>query len=164
MKPIAAVLTCALLALSCTDNGIGPEDRAFNFSLHYGVAARNRVDTFNDTFTKDLVLDGTAEVKLVLTPEEINMIKSTLLEVDIFSYPDTFIAEHGDTVGVASPFVTYLLTLTLDSRKKVVFWEDSLVSSDVRAEKLRQAFQSIRSLIESKPEYRQLPPARGGYM
>ena len=164
MRHSLVMLAFVVLQLSCTDGGTGPQDRRFNLLVKYGIDAHNELNTFNDTFTKDLILDGTVATKLVLSQSDFDSIESRLLSIDIFSYPDTFVAQHTGTDAFLTPYPTYVLKLICDSRWKDVFWEDSRVSSDTRATKLRQALEFVRKLVEAKPEYRQLPPARGGYL
>jgi hypothetical protein len=164
MKYILLLTAIVLLQLSCTDNGTTPQDRRFNVSVKFGIKARNELNTFNDTFTKDLILDGTVTTKLVLSQGDFDSIETRLLSIGIFSYPDTFVAQHTDTVGIFTPHQTCVLKVQLDSRWKNVFWEDSIISSDTQAIQLRQAVELIRRLVEAKREYKQLPPTRGGYL
>jgi len=164
VKREIVVLVLALASFSCNDSGTDPRDRHFNMSLKYGVNARNELNTFTDTFTKDLVLDGTATTKLVLSAPELDTLEAMFLTIDIFSYPDTFVAQHGDTDGVVTPHTTYVLKLTRDERQKVLYWEDALISTDPRATALRSVFDFVRTLVEGKEEYQSLPPARGGYL
>jgi hypothetical protein len=164
MKYKLLLAAIVLSHLSCTDGGTAPQDRRFNILVKFGVDARNELNTFNDTFTKDLFLDGTATIKLVLSQADFDSIESRMLSIDIFSYPDTFIAQHSDTVGFLIPYQTYVLKVKVDSRWKDLFWEDSIISSDPRGTELREAIEFIRRLVASKPEYKQLPPARGGYL
>jgi hypothetical protein len=164
MRHIRVLMCVMLFSMSCSDTGTGPGDRRFNVSLKYGVDARNELNTFNDTFTKDLVLDGTVRTRLVLTEAEIDSIEAMFLSIDIFDYPDTFVAPNSDTVAVVTPHVTYVLKLKRDASQKVVYWADSLVSTDIRGANLRRAFEFTRTLIEAKQEYKNLPPARGGYL
>jgi hypothetical protein len=164
MKYVLLLTAIALSPLACTDSGIAPQDRRFNILIRYGVNARNELNTFNDTVTKDLILDGTVTIKLILSRADFDSIESRMLSIDIFSFPDTFVALHSDTVSFIEPHETYVLKVRRDSRWKDVFWEDSIISSDPRRTKLREAIEFIRRLVESKPEYKQLPPARGGYM
>jgi hypothetical protein len=164
MKHTLVILALVLLQLSCTDSGVTPQDRSVNLTFKFGIGARNELNTFNDTFTKDLILDGTVATTLVLSGSDFDSIESRLLHIDIYSYPDTFVALRTDTVAFISPHPTYVLKLTRYSETKELFWEDSLISSDPQATRLRQALEFIRTLIEAKPEYRQLPQARGGYL
>lgn len=164
MKRINVVLVIALVSISCNDSGTDPVARHFNMSLKYGVDARNELNTFTDSFTKDLILDGIATTKLVLSPEELDTLEARFLAIDIFSYPDTFVAQHGDTVRAVTPYMTYVLKLTRDERQKALYWEDALISSDPRATALRSVFAFVRTLVQGRPEYQSLPPVRGGYL
>ncbi len=158
------VLVAALVSLSCSDNGTAPDARRFNASLKFGVNARNELNTFQDTFTKDLILDGSVTTRLVLSQADLDSLEARFLSIDIFSYPDTFVAQHTDTVAVVTPHTTYILKLTRDDRQKVLYWEDALISSDPRSTDLRSMFDFVRTLVEGKPEYKSLPPARGSYL
>ncbi len=165
MKRFLILVIAALLQLTCSQSVEAPRERAFNLSLRYGVGAKNELNTFNDTFTKDLILDGTVTTRLVLAQPDFDSIKARLLAIDIFSYPDTFVAAQVDTTIVAiSPLPEYLLTMKLDGKAKEVFWLEPAITSDPRAVRLREVFSFIRQLIESKPEFKQLPDARGGYI
>jgi hypothetical protein len=164
MKYKLLLTAIVLLQLSCTDSGTMPQDRRFNVMVKFGIEARNELNTFNDTFTKDLILDGTSTTKLVLSQEDFDSIETRFLNIDIFSYPDTFVAQHTDTVGFFTQHQTYILKVQLDSRWKDVFWEDSIISSNTQAMQLRETVELIRRLVEATPEYKRLPPTRGGYL
>ena len=75
-----------------------------------------------------------------------------------------FVVVTGDTVESITPYPSYVLSLRMGSRWKQIFWEDSIITLDPRATRLRQAIGYIRTLVESKPEYKQLPQSRGGYL
>jgi len=165
VKRTLLVFSIASVWLSCSKSFFIPEDRNFNFSLKYGILARNHIDTFHDTFTKDLILNGTISVPFVLSEDEFSRIQQKLLEIDFFSYPDTFVVELTDSlIGYLRPHPTYLFKVKLDSITKALFWEDEVVTNNPRAINLRAAINSIIQIIESKPEYRRLPPAKGGYI
>ena len=159
-----AVALLVAVQLSCADTGTGPGDRRFNMDVQYGIRARNELNTFDDTFTKDLIVDGTATTSLRLSRADFDTIESSLQSVDIFSYPDTFIVQHSDTVSYITPFATYVLRVKLDSREKNLVWRDSIIISDIRASRLREVFDLIRKIVEATPEFRALPPPRGGYL
>ena len=156
-------LVLSFLQVSCSDIGTGPPGRYLDLSLRYGVLARNELNTFNDRFTKDLILDGTATTTLVLSPADFDSIEPHLRAIDILEYADTFVVLTRDTIVSINPYQTYILKVRMGSRWKEVFWEDSIISADPRATQLREAVEFIRALVQSKPEYKQLPPARGGY-
>ena len=164
MKHFLLALTLPLLQLSCSDLGTGLKERQFDILFRYGISARNELNTFDGTFTKDLILDSTRTTSFVLSETELDSIAEDLSAADIFSYPDTFVVQTGDTAVFITPHQTYILKIRQGNTWKEVYWEDSLIAPDPRAGRLRQTFNAIRALVESKPEYKKLPPARGGYL
>ena len=162
MKRILLLL--ALLSLSCSDSGLSPESRDFNLKLRYGIAARNELNTFQNTYKKDLILDGTVTAPFVLSDAELEQIKHEMIEIDFFSYPETFTVVRTDTIVVfIEPHSTYDFEVKYNSSLKRLHWDDGIITNDQRAARLRELIRFIQSIIEAKPEYRQLPPARGGY-
>jgi hypothetical protein len=165
MKLKRALLFLALLSLSCTDSGLPPESRDFNLTLRYGIGAKNELNTFQNTYTKDLILDGTVTTPFVLSDAELEQIKGEMIEIEFFSYPDTFVAASNDTVvGFVTPHSTYDFEVKYNSSIKRLHWDDGIIKNDQRATRLRELIRLIQSIIEAKPEYRQLPPVRGGYL
>jgi len=160
------IITIAILLLSCTETGISPEDRDFNILFRYGVGARNELDTFQNTFTKDLISDGTVTVSLVLSEAELHAIQSKLQQSDFFSYPDTFRVDVKDTVRYIEPHSTFYFRVKTGSNIKTLYWDDWIIPSraDTLRENLRVIVSFILDLISRKPEILNLPPARGGYL
>jgi hypothetical protein len=155
----------ALFSLSCSDSGLSPESRGFNLRLRYGIDARNELNTFQNTYTKDLILDGTVTAPFVLSDAESEQIKDKMFEIEFFSYPDTFVAVRTDTiVGYVTPHLTYDFEVRHNSSVKRLYWDDGFITNDQRATRLRELIRLIQNIIEAKPEYQQLPPARGGYL
>ncbi len=66
MKFFSSIIVLALLVASCSDSGTSPENRSFNLKFSYGVNARNVLNTFEDTYTKDLAMDGIVTVSFPL--------------------------------------------------------------------------------------------------
>ncbi len=158
------LLLFILLPLACSENTTDPSFRPFDVQLKYGILGRNELNTFDNTFTKDLILDGVVTTRLVLSGEDLDTIGSRFAAIDIDSYPDTFVVPTRDPIGFITPHSTYSMKIRRGLTFKEVYWEDSIVSSDPRAANLRGVMEFVRALIESKPEYQQLPPARGGYL
>jgi hypothetical protein len=158
------LLVFTLLGSGCSENSTGPSARHFDLQFRYGVLGRNELNTFDNTFTKDLILDGLVTRRLVLSGEELDTMELRFGSIDIRSYPDTFVVPTGDTVSFITPHSTYYLKIRMGSTIKQLFWEDAVVSTDPQAAQLRQVLAFLQALIESKPEYQQLPPARGAYL
>jgi hypothetical protein len=114
-----------------------------------------------------LVLDGTITAPFFLADADFDTIESKLVEIGFFDYPDTFIVGLGDSIiGYIDPPVGAFFDVKQGSVTKTLFWVDGgfTLVVDPRVEKLSEAFFLIRSIIESKPAYQRLPPARGGYI
>ncbi|MFC1919116.1 hypothetical protein ACFLWW_04025, partial [Chloroflexota bacterium] len=86
-----------------------PSEADFNLIFKYGVMARNELDTFQGTYTKDMVADPPITVNLSLTEEELDRIHRKMLEIDFFNYPETFTVSvaQGEKVGIVTPYSSY---------------------------------------------------------
>jgi hypothetical protein len=165
MKRKGLILIVALLIVSCSDSGTSPENRDFDLKFSYGIDAKNVINTFQNTYTKDLILDGTATVTFILSHYEIQQISAKMLEINFYNYPDTFVVATDSIVGVMTLYVTCDYEVKRKSIFKRLHWDDFILGmiEDSAAIKLRELNELIRNIIESKPEYLQLPPVRGGY-
>ncbi len=140
----------------------------FGFVAAYGVTAKNVLDTFAGTFTKDIISpkpNPTAELRL--TPEELATLYQDLVDMGILDYPSVFRPElenQSGTMMMVQPYKTYLLTIRAGGNEKHISWEDANQMSTPRAEALRDWFTKLQQLIEATPEYQAMPPAEGGYL
>jgi hypothetical protein len=164
MKWKWSILVLAFSVISCSNSGTSPEPRNFNLKFSYGVGAKNVLNTYSGTYTKDLIVDGTTTVPFILSDRDIERIKEKMLEIGFYSYPDTFSVPQGDTVVTVTPHSTYIFDVTNNSLVKHLYWSDHIVNQDSAAVKLRELITFIEGIIESNPGYLQLPPARGGYL
>ena len=162
---ILACLSIGLLMLfpSCQDN---QQESSFNFIFKYGVTARNVLDTFQGTFTKDMILDPSITTELILTDAEMDSIYQKMVEIDFFSYPDEFEVDvsGSELIGIVTPYSTYYFEVEYASGTKELKWEDEITNTDEEADKLRELIDLIINIIESKAEYQALPTPSGGYM
>jgi hypothetical protein len=164
MKGKVLILISAAFFNSCSDSTVAPDTRDFNLKFAYGIGAKNVLNTFQNTYTKDLILDGTTKVPFFVSEEELHQIKNKMDEIGFFSYPDTFIAVTTDSIGHhISPYATYDFEVQRDSAVKHLMWMDAIVNQNSQAIKLRELISLVRIVIESKPEYSKLPAAKGGY-
>jgi hypothetical protein len=164
MKGQMLILISAAFINSCSDSTVAPETKNFNLKFSYGTGAKNVLDTFRNKYTKDLIFDGTITVPFFLSDEELHQIGNKMDEIGFFSYPDTFVAVTADSiVRSVSPYSTYNFEVQRDSTVKHLLWEDAIVNQNSQAIKLRELTNLIRTMIESKPEYSNLPAAKGGY-
>jgi len=156
----------ALVLLSCTDQGLSPQDRDFNIQFKFGVGGRNELNTFQNTYTKDLVMDGTVTVSLVLSENELQEIEARLVESGFFSFPDTLTVSPDDSLYISiEPHAMFYFRVKHQSTVKTLYWDDSIVPfyTDVRRKKLQDIVVFVSNIITRKPEFLSLPPARGSY-
>lgn len=171
LKIIAAIVLAAglLLATGC-GSGVKsaetapPED--FNFILKYGVGAKNVLDTFAGTFTKDLVNARTVTTRLTLTPEEMAAVYAEMRRLNIFAYPEEFAPRQNGLY--ITPHPTYYLKVQMDGKVKEIYWEDitgeqNLSAQPQEAVQLRNLIDKIVRMIEAKEEFKQLPQPEGVY-
>jgi hypothetical protein len=160
------VVTLSLFYLcACSDVGGPAETREFNLSFRYGVLSRNELNTFQNTITKDLVLDGTVTVPFVIAASDLDSIEARMRQIGFYGYPDTFAVRSGDGITVTvDPACIYEFSVLSHGRWKALYWSNGIVTADSQAVKLHDLITFIQGIVESTPEYRQLPPARGAYM
>ena len=147
-----------------------PESRPSDFNLlfkyGYGSINKNVLNTFNGTYTWDMVVDPSITIDFNLSDEDMDRIYQKMVEIDFFCYPDEFaipLPENG-IVSAETPYQGYYFRVEFDNNVKVLQWEDEIKNWNEDADKLRGLIRLIRSIIESKEEYQNLPPPRGGYI
>ena len=156
------VLLCLLL-FSCQKSSVEPETQFVQVYLKYGF--KNELNTFENAFQKDLVMDGVIKVKFWLTAKEQNKIIEKANLLNYFSMPDTFINNSPDSIAVSinpDPGEQILRIKNL-SKNKITLWSYPPLENNAQFDDLLELRQYIVTIIESKPEYKKLPPARGGY-
>jgi len=154
-------VTLTFLRSPFLGNLISPYDSSknpINIDFKFGVTARNRLNTFDGTFTKDLIMDGTITTRLILSQQELTQIKTKLLEMGFFDYPEVFQSE-----GSVTPRDDYFIKIQFGSVTKQVSWySDSDLDSKTNTD-LYQLYHLLYDMIVQKLEYKLLPAANGGY-
>lgn len=155
------------------------EKKNFNFVLNYGVEEevnlilfnynrkpKNSLNTLRGIFTKDLVDNGKARTKLVLTEAEIKEIKNYIAKNNIMDYPDEITFETKTEIGRMKSY----LTIYLDGKKKSIEWnsfrnwKDYTEDMKKQVDILNNLETKVIELIENKEEFKRLPPRKGGYL
>ena len=140
-----------------------------NLIFRYGVGAKNELNTFEGTYTKDMVSDPSITVPLSLTEEELDRIYRKMVEIDFFEYPEEFFVDvaSGELAGMVTPYSSYYFKVEYGSSIKELRWEDEITeitNEDDKANKLRELIKLITDIIEAKEEYQRLPEPTSGYM
>lgn len=142
------------------------EESGFNMIFKYGIGAKNILDTFEGTYTKDMVMDPSITTDLTLTEEEKESIYQKMLEVDFFNYPDRFSVSvpPGEPTGIITPHMSFYFKVVYDSQTKELWWSDEITNPDEQADKLRELIMYVIEIIESKEEYKKLPEPTSAYL
>jgi hypothetical protein len=161
MKNIFVSISLCLLIISCQDSSVEPEIQFVQIFFKYDF--NNELNTFENTYQKDLILDGTIKVKFWLTSEEQNRILNKASEIGFFSLPDTL--KNDTTLVMIDPNPgEQILRIKYDVKDKIVTWIYPVDLNEPHVDDLSELSTLIISVIESKPEYKKLPPSRGGYL
>lgn len=175
-RGILLTLLVAIVVLSgCGGSGIvspspSPASRepvVKGFVFAWGVhAPKNVLDTLHGTFTKDMVLAKPLTVPFRLDAQDMASTTRELIAIDFWSYPSRYVSQgHGPRFEPpAGMECRHRLTVKTAEGSKTVSWSGGYYADDRRAQDLRDLATLIRRIVESKPEYEQLPPAKGGYL
>ncbi len=174
-KKILAIVICLIVIVAASsiiaiqigvpnardgDSNNGKENNSFNIVFRYGIGAKNELNTFNGTFTKDLVINGSVTATLILSKEELEGLHQKIIEMDLFAYPDSFPPHPNRRI---SPQDDYYLRVQSGSAIKELSWNiNSQIESNIQ-ENLNQLTEYITALIEQQPEYKALPTPTGAY-
>jgi len=123
------------------------------------------LDTFHGTYQKDLVEAGTTNAPMWLTTREQQILLEALQENSFFTLPDVIHAQPNVIVFPSHGPDT--LRVEYEGRTKTVVWYWPLPIATNPLDDVGARVLDIRSIlwdiIFSKPEYKALPPAKGGY-
>lgn len=137
-----------------------PADSQF-VQIRFQYGFKNELNTFDGTYQKNLVWDGTIKVPFWLTTNEQSMIIEKAMATNFFAFPDTLHKEQGVSI-MPDPSPDFL-RLKYENQERSVVWFFPLDTSNSYVQSVHELADLIRMIIEAKPEYKRLPPARGGY-
>ncbi|MCI0495347.1 hypothetical protein L0Z72_10105 [candidate division KSB1 bacterium] len=160
---LVPLLCWSLIMIGCSKTITEPDPQFLKIHFYYGFS--NELNTFKQTYTKDLVQDGYITVDFWLTEAEQERISNKLDFVDFFNFPDTLIYQIGpDSIMVRiEPDPGWqFLRVADENRDKIVHWRYPFPEENEFVPRLMELKNMIIEIIESKPEYRALPPAEGG--
>lgn len=158
---IAGYTTWSLMQKSPTEI---PGDN-FAFIFKYGVGAKNELNTYNGTFTKDMIVDPPITIQLSLSEEELKSIHGYIAKMSVLGFLDYPSNYNYPTSGtVVTPYSTYYLKATANGFMKEIQWEDRNLSNETPFRELRGLAEYIQDIITNKPEYKKLPEPKGGYL
>ncbi|PYZ97630.1 hypothetical protein CR205_03275 [Alteribacter lacisalsi] len=132
-----------------------PDD--FAFSLQYGVMASNELNTFDDTFTKDLIDDGQETTRMLLSEEEMTQIYEEIKAAGVLD-----VADEMDGTRCSEPHNSYELVLQAEGEQYEKSWN---TSCENKATAAWEAFMDFleTDIFQPRPEYQAMPETSGGY-
>ncbi|WP_404346718.1 hypothetical protein LG311_13465 [Sutcliffiella horikoshii] len=142
--------------LSDVSTPVMPAD--FEFSLTYGTYGKQKVDTFNDTIIKDLVIDGTIEAKISFTAEEKNLIYDEMLKINIMG--DLAIDRELQCAIEPPSFTSWHIQMNGETKE---FSYTNFCEYNGDAKNLMNLENLIHKLVAAKEAYQELPDLNGGY-
>jgi len=149
----------SLISLSCVDLSFEPDVQFVQIDYKYNF--KDELNTFQNYYQKDLVIDGTIRTEFWLTKEEQNLILEKANETNFFSLPDSMLNRSPVEI---SPNPLQFLRIKNGQMEKIVVWNYTLPAYQLPGyRKLLELAEVIRIIVESKPEYKGLPPCNGGY-
>lgn len=129
----------------------------FHFTFRYGVGAKNELDTFAGTYTKDMIDAPSVTVPFQLTDVEMTQVLQKMTELNLLHQAATSV----DRSIMIDPCSSYFLTVQIDGVQQELDWDQCTGTTTVAD----QAFSDfVIRLIENHPEYKALPEATGGYL
>lgn len=134
-----------------------PDD--FAFSVAFGVGSKNRVDTFNNRVTKDLISDGTVTIDLELSEEEMTEIYQLMRDINIMNI--------GQLIPKSDcrlePHDTDIWRIQVNGEIQEFTWTNQYCELTKDAQELLDLRNQIYFIVKAKDEYKALPEATGGY-
>jgi len=168
----AAILTCLVAIIAAATIPQTKTGSTYSVTgnlkliFHFGVGGKNILNTYNETFTKDMVIDPPITTNLVLTREELKIIEKKLIEMGFFTRSDiTHNRGPGDIFGIQTPYSSFYLQVERNDEVRELRWTDEYTfpeTSDMR--NLDQLSYLIIKMVIEKPEYKSLPEPRSGYL
>lgn len=157
---LITITTLYIVTQNKPDNILKLTDN-FNLIFKYGVGAKNQLNTYNNTYTKDMVTDPAIKINLKLIPQEKLQIMQKIEEINFFNISSSFpINPH----AWQTPQVDYYIKVQNGSEIREVNWnKNSLIENNIK-NNLDQLRLLLINTIENKTEYKALPTPSAGYL
>lgn len=163
---LTALVSLGALASGCVPPPPQPATRGqAEILFHWGVDGRNRLDTTSETLVKDMIEDPPLVVRFPLSDQEKHRIIVLADSLGFFDQP-VHVAPP-DTAGIryiAHPCEEYLLRISVGSWLHTSYWTTCDRSPCVECDRAATLGRLLSEYIESRPGFKRLPAARGGYL
>ena len=155
-------ILCLTALISCQKEIIQPDEQFLKLHFRYGFG--NELNTFAQSYTKDLVFDGYITIDFWLTTEEQQQVIEKMEEVDFLNLPDTIAtySQEDSIVFISEPNPGRQFILAeYNNISKEVSWYLPFPNDISASESILELDELIIDIIHSKPEYQNLPEPRG---
>lgn len=130
-----------------------------------GAEHANELDTFNESFVKDMVNEAPVWTNMELSSEELDVILKKMADIDFISYNRVFTPKRATIGGEQTPFSHYYLEYRDETVTKIVQWNDRYYApGNVRYNNLKELSRLIIKIVEAQPEYQELPEPTAFYI
>ncbi len=143
----------------------------FSVIYAYGIYANNILNTANNTYTHDMVVDPPVVINLTLSDLELSTIWNSTKKNNFFELKNLtdFCPESPSFDGCVQliPEKEYRLTITANGRNHTVLLRQNYElnqAQDTALQKFKNITAIIDGLLSQKEELKQLPKPRGGYL
>lgn len=133
------------------------DEQSVKIHLQYGFV--DELNTFEGTFTKDLVMDGSITVEFWLSKKDQESIRELAEEVSFFSIPNTILAMPG--VGMDPNPSPDMLRIKFEEIVNTVEWSYPKDPENANFDKVIELSEHIMSIVKKSEIYKSLPEARG---
>jgi hypothetical protein len=157
--PVLAIALAALVFLIFRQANFWPHNPPadFNFIFRYGVGAKNELNTFSQTYTKDMVMDPPVTVGFKLTDDEIAGVNKKMNDLKVFGINEASTEKN----VMVTPCSNYYFKAQIGFFVKELSWDGCHGKIN---DELQQFTDYIIKIIEAKEEYKKLPSPKGGYL
>ncbi len=136
-----------------------PSDFNFSVSYGYGDRTKNEINTYADTVTKDLIMNGAASAKIALSDDEMREIYAKMIEMDMMA-AKKLPKKNG---CFQTPSNEESWKVTVNGVTTSFTWTDEYCVMTDDADQLLALRRFIHGIVEAKAAYKALPAAEGGY-
>ena len=150
-----------LIGCSMTSPDSGADHDVQFIQIFYHSGLLDELDTFHGTYQKDLI-PGTMTTTMWLTTREQEIILTKVERIRFWLLPDTVRRPPG--VSIAPDMGPQGIRIKYKDQDKTIVWYDPMDSHSKAKEQIDELRHLLSDIIFSKPEYKALPPTKGGYM
>lgn len=159
-----SVIYLFIIITGCNKYAAG-SDAPF-IQVHYKSGFDDELNTFNNTLTKEMVMDPDIKIDFRLNKDEQTGILKKAFEADFFSMPDTFkfVSNNGFIIREEPDSGPLILRIKTEEYDKTVVVCLPIIIETENYKKLFRLMKYIDSIIYENPNYKYLPEPRGAYL